>query len=116
MSSRPRSRQDSASTGTPYSSSISCCTFWACSFWGSMQLSSTTKGLWISCSSRITRSSASRYSSRGISLMLPSVVTTRPMVECSLITFRVPISAAILKGISDGNQGVITMRGASFST
>ena len=48
--------------------------------------------------------------------MLPSVVTTRPMVECSLITFRVPISAAILKGISDGNQGVITMRGASFST
>ena len=47
--------------------------------------------------------------------MLPSVVTTIPMVECSLMTFLVPISAAMLKGISSSNQGVFTMRGASSS-
>ena len=73
------------------------------------------KGLLISFSSSITRSSASSYSSRGISVMLPSVVTTRPMVECSLITFRVPSSAAMLKGISCSYQGVFTIRGALFS-
>ena len=63
----------------------------------------------------MTRSSASSYSSRGISLMEPSVVTTNPMVECSWMTFCVPISAAILNGISSSNHGVITMRGCSFS-
>ena len=31
-------------------------------------------------------------------------------------TFLVPISAAILNGIGSSNHGVITMRGASFST
>ena len=63
----------------------------------------------------MTRSSASAYSSRGMSLIEPSVVTTSPMVECSWMTFWVPISAAMLKGISCSNQGVITMRGCSFS-
>lgn len=47
--------------------------------------------------------------------MLPSVVTTSPIVLCSLMTFWVPISAARLKGISFSNQGVTTMRGCSFS-
>ncbi len=69
----------------------------------------------ISWSSPITRPSASSYSARGISLMEPSVVTTRPMVLCSVMTFLVPISAAMLKGISRSNQGVITIRGCSFS-
>ena len=47
--------------------------------------------------------------------MLPSVVTTSPMVECSLMTLRVPTSAAMLKGTSLSYQGVITMRGCWFS-
>ncbi len=34
-----------------------------------------------------------------MSVMDPSVVTTIPMVECSLMTFFVPISAASIKGI-----------------
>ena len=54
----------------------------------------------MACSSRMTRPSVSSYSARGISEMLPSVVTTSPMVECSLITLRVPTSAAMLKGTS----------------
>ena len=48
--------------------------------------------------------------------MVPSVVTTMPMVECSAITFRVPISAASAMGISSGNQGVWTIRGRSSSS
>ena len=32
--------------------------------------------------------------------MEPSVVTTMPMVECSAMTLRVPISAASVMGIS----------------
>ena len=47
--------------------------------------------------------------------MLPSVVTTNPMVECSVMTFRVPISAAILKGMGSSYQGVRTIRGCSPS-
>ena len=47
--------------------------------------------------------------------MVPSVVTTMPMVECSAMTFRVPISAASVMGISWSNQGVVTIRGASSS-
>ena len=43
------------------------------------------------------------------------VVTTRPIVECSVITFSVPISAAILNGISSSNQGVLTILGVSSS-
>ena len=44
-----------------------------------------------------------------------SVVITRPMVECSVITFLVPISAAMLKGIGSSYQGVRTIRGWSSS-
>ena len=47
--------------------------------------------------------------------MVPSVVTTMPMVECSAMTFRVPISAASVMGMGWGNQGVVTIRGVSSS-
>ena len=47
--------------------------------------------------------------------MVPSVVTTMPMVECSAMTFRVPISAASDIGISCSNQGVVTIRSVSPS-
>ena len=50
-----------------------------------------------------------------MSLMVPSVVMTRPMVECSVMTFVVPISAAMLKGMDSSYQGVRTMRGWSSS-
>ena len=49
--------------------------------------------------SLITVSSALTYSFLGISPIEPSVVTTIPIVECSFITFSVPISAASTKGI-----------------
>ena len=48
-------------------------------------------------------------------LIEPSVVITRPIVECSVITFFVPISAAILKGISSSYHGVETILGCSSS-
>ena len=80
-----------------------------------MVLSITTKGFPSSRSSRMTLSSHSAYSSRGISVTEPSVVMTRPMVEWSVMTFWVPISAAILKGISSSNHEVMTIRGCSFS-
>ncbi len=105
------SRQFTGTTGTLYFSASDFARETASLLSGSMQLRATTKGLFISLSSLITRSSASAYSSRGIWLIEPSVVTTRPIVECSLITFCVPISAAILKGISSSNQGVRTIRG-----
>ena len=38
------------------------------------------------------------------------MVTTRPMVEWSVITFCVPISAAWVKGIIWSNHGVFTIR------
>lgn len=47
--------------------------------------------------------------------MVPSVVTTIPMVQCSSITFFVPSSAASVIGISSWNQGVVTMRGCPSS-
>ena len=47
--------------------------------------------------------------------MVPSVVMTMPMVECSAITLRVPISAASVMGISWSYQGVVTIRGRSSS-
>jgi hypothetical protein len=53
--------------------------------------------------------------SLGISEKLPSQVTTRPIVECSFITFCVPTSAAILNGTAVSNHGVITIRGCSSS-
>ena len=50
-----------------------------------------------------------------MSATVPSVVMTMPMVECSVMTFRVPISAASVMGISWSYQGVVTIRGASSS-
>ena len=47
--------------------------------------------------------------------MLPSVVTTMPMVQWSSITFLVPSSAASAMGISWSNHGVVTMRGLPSS-
>ena len=47
--------------------------------------------------------------------MLPSVVTITPIVECSSITFLVPISAAVSKGIYSSEQGVLTILGISSS-
>ena len=47
--------------------------------------------------------------------MEPSVVMTTATVECSSITFRVPISAASAMGISRSDQGVITIRGVPSS-
>ena len=43
--------------------------------------------------------------------MLPSVVMTMPMVECSVMTFRVPISAASVMGMGWSYQGVVTILG-----
>ena len=62
------------------------------------------------------RRSAGRYFSRGSSATLPSVVTTRPMVACSRMTRRVPVSAAWSKGTAWSNQGLLTNRGALFSS
>jgi hypothetical protein len=50
-----------------------------------------------------------------MSVMEPSVVMTTPTVECSWMTFRVPISAASAMGISWSIQGVMTIRGAPSS-
>ena len=50
-----------------------------------------------------------------MSVMVPSVVTTMALVECSETTFRVPISAASAMGISWSNQGVVTIRSLSPS-
>ena len=47
--------------------------------------------------------------------MLPSVVTTMPIVECSVITFLVPVSAAFENGISSFVQGVFTILSTPFS-
>lgn len=115
ISSSFNSRQFTGCTGTPYFSVSAAASAADSSESGYIQFRRITNGLFIPLSSSITRSSASSYSLLGISLILPSVVITRPMVECSLITFRVPISAAILKGIGSSNHGVITIRGWSPS-
>ena len=47
--------------------------------------------------------------------MVPSVTTAMAMVEWSEMTFRVPISAASVMGISWSNQGVVTIRSVSPS-
>ena len=78
-------------------------------------LSTTIKGFLIAFNSSITLSSASKYSSLSIPVILPSVVTTRPMVEWSVITFLVPISAASSKGISYSYHGVFTILASSPS-
>ena len=74
-------------TGTPY--------FFASEFardivsgsFLSMLLSRMIKGLFIFLSSLTVFSSASSYSARFMSLMVPSVVTKIPIVEWSVITF-----------------------------
>ena len=109
------SMQLTGSTGTPYFSLnflASCLT--DCNS-GLTEFKRTINGLLISFNSLITLSSASSYSERSISLIEPSVVMTRPIVEWSVMTFLVPISAAMSKGIASSNQGVFTMRGASSS-
>ncbi len=111
ISSSLRSKQLTGITGTLYFSLIDAQRESASADCGSTQFITTTNGLLISFNSLITLSSASSYSSRGIALIEPSVVTTSPIVECSLITFCVPISAAILNGISSGNHGVLTILG-----
>ena len=115
MSSSVSSRQLTTATGRPYFSSICFCRALVSGERGEAVFKRIKKGLPSSVSSRITRSSASSYSSRGMSVKLPSVVSTRPRVEWSVMTFRVPTSAAMLKGTSSSNQGVRTIRGASFS-
>jgi hypothetical protein len=50
-----------------------------------------------------------------MSVIEPSVVTSIPIVECSSITFFVPISAAVSNGISSSDQGVFTILGISSS-
>ena len=111
ISSSDNSRQFTGCTGIPYFSVSLCASSCASADSGYIQLSNITNGLFIAFSSSITRSSASSYSLRGISLMLPSVVMTSPIVECSFITLRVPISAAMLKGMGSSNHGVITILG-----
>ena len=115
ISSPFRSRQFTGITGVPYFSDIEAHSSAVLLLLGSTQLSSTTKGLFMDLSSLITLCSDSSYSLLGISEMLPSVVITRPMVLCSVMTFLVPTSAAMLNGTSSENHGVITIRGASFS-
>ena len=109
------SMQLTGTTVTPYFLLRLAASSWVSLKFGAMLFSRTINGLLISWSSRMTLSSASSYSSLGMSLMLPSVVTTSPMVEWSVMTFFVPISAAILKGMASSNQGVFTMRGCSSS-
>ena len=115
MSASVMSTQLIGSTGTPYRSARSAARRRASSVFGYTQFRSTIYGRFVALSSLITRSSASSYSSRGMSLMLPSVVMTRPIVECSVMTFCVPISAAMLNGIGSSYHGVRTMRGWSSS-
>ena len=61
-------------------------------------------------------SSAGTKFSLAISPKLPSVVITRPIVECSWITFSVPAFAASWKGIALENQGVFTILSLPSST
>ena len=102
-------------TGTEYFSAKCALNSSASSEVGSLQLSTIAKGLPVFFISSITRSSAFTYSSLVMSVILPSVVITKPIVECSVITFFVPISAAWPKGIFSSNHGVATILGVSFS-
>ncbi len=55
-------------------------------------------------------SSAAMKFSLGSSPKLPSQVTSIPTVECSLITLRVPCSAASSNGMGSLDHGTLTMR------
>ncbi len=87
------------STGTIYFSSSSSFNLIVSFAKGFVEFNMIIKGFFIDLSSFTTRFSASIYSSRWISVILPSVVTSNPIVECSFITFLVPNSAASSKGI-----------------
>ena len=115
MSASSKSGQQTGRTEAPYCSCMEAASSFACLLWGLTQLSRTTNGFSSSCSSAMTRASQAAYSSLGKSVMLPSVVMTSPMVECSLMTRWVPTSAAILNGTASSNQGVCTILGASSS-
>jgi len=67
---------------------------------GLIEFTKIIKGLFMFFSSFTVLSSALLYSSTSKSVKLPSEVITIPIVECSEITFSVPISAAFEKGIS----------------
>ena len=109
------SKQLTGTTGTAYLSVSEAQSPTAVADFGLSVFIKTINGLSSAFSSSITLSSASSYSSRGMEVIVPSVVITRPIVECSVITFFVPISAAILKGISSSYHGVITILGCSSS-
>ena len=109
------SRQFTGTTGTPYFSVSEVQSAIDDGDFGLSVFINTIKGLSSAFNSSITLSSASSYSSRGIDVIVPSVVTTKPIVECSVMTFLVPISAAILNGISSSYQGVFTILGCSSS-
>ena len=49
-------------------------------------------------------------------MIVPSVVTTIPIVACSRITFWVPVTAALVNGISSWYHGVFTMRSCPASS
>ena len=87
MSSSPSSRQLSGITFASYSSVSLVARALVSAESGDTVLSITTKGFPSSFNSRITRSSHSLYSSRGMSVIEPSVVITSPIVEWSVITF-----------------------------
>ena len=111
----PSSRQLTARQVTPCAWARASRRAWAPSLSGRAELTRIRKGLPSSFSSAMTRRSASTYASRGRSVIVPSVVTTTPIVECSAMTRRVPSSAASAIGISSADQGVRTMRGWSSS-
>ena len=91
-------------TGTLYSSFILAASLSVSGSIGWVEFNNTIYGLPMEVNSSITVFSASKYSLLGISPIEPSVVTTIPMVEWSLITFSVPISAASTNGIGSWYQ------------
>ena len=100
---------------TSYRAVISSAMAIAVSDAGSALLRRTTKGFPMLFSSFIARSSGASYFSRGMSHIVPSVVTTMPTVECSVMTLCVPFSAASVMVISWSNHGVVTRRSAPSS-
>ena len=80
------------------------------SLYGFCEFNRMTYGFAIAFSSSTVCSSAFTYAFRGSSPIVPSVVTTIPIVAWSRITFWVPIDAAVVNGISCSDHGVFTMR------
>ena len=103
-------------TGTLCVSLIDIAMACAISPFGSVEFKTITNGFPVSFSSLITLSSELIYTSLSSSPIEPSVVTTTPKVECSSITFFVPISAASSNGIFSSYQGVFTNLALPFSS